>query len=42
VVSARRIVVLEEGRVRATGTHIELVQGDELYAELAATQFSAA
>ncbi len=42
VVSARRIVVLEHGQVRATGTHAELVQGDALYAELAATQFSAA
>jgi ABC-type multidrug transport system fused ATPase/permease subunit len=42
VVSARRIVVLEQGRVRATGTHAELVQGDALYAELAATQFTTA
>jgi ABC-type multidrug transport system fused ATPase/permease subunit len=42
VVSARRIVVLEQGRVRATGTHAELVLGDELYAELAATQLGAA
>jgi ABC-type multidrug transport system fused ATPase/permease subunit len=42
VVTARRIVVLEQGRVRATGTHSQLVQGDALYAELAATQFSAA
>ena len=42
VVSARRIVVLEAGQVRATGTHAELVQSDALYAELAATQFSAA
>jgi ABC-type multidrug transport system fused ATPase/permease subunit len=41
VVSARRIVVLEAGQVRATGTHTELVQGDTLYAELAATQFTA-
>lgn len=40
VVSARRIVVLENGRVRATGTHGELVEADDLYAELAATQFS--
>jgi ABC-type multidrug transport system fused ATPase/permease subunit len=42
VVSARRIVVLEAGRVRASGTHAELVRADELYAELAATQFTAA
>jgi ABC-type multidrug transport system fused ATPase/permease subunit len=42
VVAARRIVVLEHGRVRAAGTHAELVSGDSLYAELAATQFSAA
>ena len=42
VVSASRIVVLEHGRVRASGTHAELVQADELYAELAATQFTAA
>jgi ABC-type multidrug transport system fused ATPase/permease subunit len=42
VVSARRIVVLEHGQVRATGTHAELVQSDALYAELAATQFSTA
>jgi ABC-type multidrug transport system fused ATPase/permease subunit len=40
VVSARRIVVLEAGRVRATGTHAELVRSDALYAELAATQFT--
>ena len=42
VVTARRIVVLDEGRVRATGTHAELVRDDALYAELAATQFTAA
>jgi ABC-type multidrug transport system fused ATPase/permease subunit len=42
VVSARRIVVLEAGQVRAIGTHAELVQGDALYAELAATQFATA
>jgi ABC-type multidrug transport system fused ATPase/permease subunit len=42
VVSARRIVVLEAGQVRATGTHAVLVQGDALYAELAATQFTTA
>jgi ABC-type multidrug transport system fused ATPase/permease subunit len=42
VVSARGIVVLEDGRVRAVGTHGELVKTDDLYAELAATQFTAA
>jgi ABC-type multidrug transport system fused ATPase/permease subunit len=42
VVAARRIVVLEAGRVRASGSHVELVQTDALYAELAATQFTAA
>jgi len=42
VVSARRIVVLEDGRVRAVGTHAQLVKTDDLYAELAATQFTAA
>jgi ABC-type multidrug transport system fused ATPase/permease subunit len=42
VVAARRIVVLEAGQVRASGTHAELVQGDALYAELAATQFTTA
>lgn len=35
---ADQIVVLEDGRVRATGTHEELVETDALYAELAATQ----
>jgi hypothetical protein len=35
-------LVLEAGQVRATGTHAELVRGDALYAELAATQFTAA
>jgi ABC-type multidrug transport system fused ATPase/permease subunit len=42
VVAARRIVVLEQGRVRATGSHGELVESDALYAELAATQFTVA
>ncbi|MFF6774845.1 ABC transporter ATP-binding protein [Streptomyces sp. NPDC012637] len=42
VTMAERIVVMEAGRVRAVGTHAELVAGDELYGELAATQFLAA
>ena len=42
VVAARQIVVLERGRVRATGTHADLFASDALYRELAATQFISA
>jgi ABC-type multidrug transport system fused ATPase/permease subunit len=41
VVAADRILLIEAGRVRAQGTHVELVETDELYRELAATQLTA-
>ncbi|GAA1033625.1 MULTISPECIES: ABC transporter ATP-binding protein [Amycolatopsis] len=38
VTSAHRLVVLDQGRVRSTGTHAELLATDPMYRELAATQ----
>lgn len=42
VLKARRIVVLDEGRIRAIGSHAELVKTDPLYSRLAELQFRAA
>jgi len=38
VTNADRILVIDAGRVRATGSHAELVGTDDLYRRLATTQ----
>jgi ATP-binding cassette subfamily B protein len=40
VLEADRIVVMDHGRIVAQGTHAELLRGSELYARLAALQFT--
>jgi ABC-type multidrug transport system fused ATPase/permease subunit len=42
VTNADRILILDAGRVRAIGTHDDLVATDDLYQQLAATQLLAA
>lgn len=41
VLSADRIVVLDDGRVRACGTHAQLIASDACYRELVATRLGA-
>ena len=41
VKSSSRIVVMDHGRIAATGTHASLVADNGLYARLAALQFTA-
>lgn len=36
VIDADQIIVVDEGRIRGTGTHVELLTRDELYREFVA------
>jgi ABC-type multidrug transport system fused ATPase/permease subunit len=42
VTMADQIIVMDNGRIQATGTHAQLIAASPLYAELATTQFLAA
>jgi ATP-binding cassette, subfamily B, bacterial len=42
VLKAKRIVVIDEGRIRSIGSHTELIHKDPLYAHLAELQFRSA
>ena len=40
VITADRIVVLDEGRVVGIGTHAELLKSNEIYREIVSSQVS--
>jgi ATP-binding cassette, subfamily B, bacterial len=40
ILKADRIIVLDQGKIAAIGTHAELLENNELYARLAALQFA--